>query len=678
MHFSRNIKILLTLCVFSNILLAQENDPWKHAYWIFNPYDSIQRKINIIDTFFQNKQNTVFPLLKTSANPPTPTAVDNLDIQVFPSVDPQTEPHISISKYDPSLGDPDETRRMIIGANTYPDALGVYQGYVYKDGTVDILYGTDDYYPSAGADPSTAFDAGGYGYVIDINSAYQSFSLIGFNITNFPPHILMCGIGEFNYPQVDKEMMAIDDMLNSPYKNSIYIAYLNLNEDKIKFIRSSGGCNFFQAIPLSSGFGHGPNVQTGPDGEVYVCWANYSSGTWPADGMGFRRSLNNGGVSFDPEQIIFHYSGIAQFGNQPDPLYCNTRVNDFPSMAVDKSCGFYNGRIYIAYPEKVSGIGNAIRVRYSDDQGSNWSSPITVSIPARSWFPWIAVDDMTGDVCVAYYAFDTQNPCETNTYVAYSSDGGNTFLNQKVSDVSHITAPLGPLPGYAGDYIGIAAHGGIAYPVWMDNRGSGIWQLYISPLILTKLTTSTSASSDINIIGPVVVQQGENLTYKAVNNITVPVISTYQINSGATVTMRAGNEIVLGDGFVSEGEFYAYIEPYDNCILPTRLSNQSIHQDSLIADNIKIFGNENIKFTYYPNPFTGHLHIDFLLEKNSPVLVSVYNSMGQLTEILAKGNFQAGEHTLLFNNPSVKPGVYFIKMDFGDTHYTKAVFKTRE
>ncbi len=160
-------------------------------------------------------------------------------------------------------------------------------------------------------------------------------------------------------------------------------------------------------------------------------------------------------------------------------------------MAVDISNGSHRGRIYIAYPTGGSGT-SVIQVRYSDDQGSTWSQPKTVSISGatQSFFPWITVDDSTGIVCIAYYAFDTSVQYGTDTYLAYSSDGGQTYSNIKVSDVSHITAPItGFGGGYAGDYIGIAAYGGKAYPAWMDNR-NGMWQIYVSPVNFIFLTTS--------------------------------------------------------------------------------------------------------------------------------------------------------------------------------------------
>jgi hypothetical protein len=67
-------------------------------------------------------------------------------------------------------------------------------------------------------------------------------------------------------------------------------------------------------------------------------------------------------------------------------------------MAVDKSCGDFRGRIYIAYPEfeNENSTRSVIRVRFSDNNGNIWSTPTTINIPngRQNWFPWIAVDDL--------------------------------------------------------------------------------------------------------------------------------------------------------------------------------------------------------------------------------------------------------------------------------------------
>ncbi|HEV8082294.1 MAG TPA: T9SS type A sorting domain-containing protein [Chitinophagaceae bacterium] len=225
-------------------------------------------------------------------------------------------------------------------------------------------------------------------------------------------------------------------------------------------------------------------VQTGPNGEVYVCWADYTNNTFPAQGIGFVKSTN-GGVSFTSPTVPVHYVGIRTFGGG-DPAFNYTGVNDFPSMAVDKS-NVHKGRIYIVFAAKENGNGKAVvQITWSDNGGTIWTTPKTISITngRQNWFPWIAVDDANGKVYVDYYSLDQATGFSTNTYVAYSYDGGATFQNQIVSDVPHTTQAINNTIfgyGYAGDYIGMTAYNDKVYAAWMDNR-SGTWQIYVSKI----------------------------------------------------------------------------------------------------------------------------------------------------------------------------------------------------
>ena len=248
------------------------------------------------------------------------------------------------------------------------------------------------------------------------------------------------------------------------------------------------GASFSTPIILKTGWGQGTNVQTGPNGEVYVCWADYdnSYADLSSKGLGFCRSTN-GGVSFTTSQRVINYTGIRTLnpvtGDDENPLFHGIKVNDFPAMAVDKSNGPHRGRIYVALPVKENGNGKAvIQLSFSEDQGTTWSTPFTISIAngRQNWFPWITDDDTNGNLYIIYYSLDGTTGFSTNTYVAESDDGGATFTNKLVSDVAHTTAPIqGFLYGYAGDYIGITAYGGKAYAAWMDNR-TGQWQNYVS------------------------------------------------------------------------------------------------------------------------------------------------------------------------------------------------------
>ena len=418
------------------------------------------------------------------------TTCDGNDIRVFPSPNPQSEIHISINKTNPQV--------LLLSSQSNFINNSVQGAYWSTNGGVNWT-GSDNLPNGAfgRGDPSTAFDAAGNGYISTMNAvSINAPSSNGYlmqkttnNGTTWQPQVQATGV----INNFDKEMICADDIQTSPYANNVYGAWsvlvANPSQDFVQFNRSTNQATTFSApANLKAGWGQGTNVQTGPNGEVYVCWADYnnSSTDWTSKGLGFTRSIN-GGVVFVAYQRVISYTGIRTYNNltqdDQNPLFGGIRVNDFPSMAVDKSAGARRGRIYVVVPVRENGNGKAvIQISWSDNRGDTWTTPKTISINngRQNWFPWISVDATNGNIYVIYYSLDGTTGFGTNTYVAVSNDGGATFINQLVSDVPHTTAPIANFGhGYCGDYIGITSHNGKAYAAWTDNR-TGQWQNYVS------------------------------------------------------------------------------------------------------------------------------------------------------------------------------------------------------
>jgi len=478
-------------------------------------------------------------------------AVDSTDIRIFPSSNPQSEVNISI--------DPTNSNNILVSAQTLPG--NSLQGYYYSNDGGKTWHGSDHLPNSAygRGDPCTAFDAQGNGYLVsmspDANQPLNNKYPDGYYVQKTTDHGISWQPQVRGYGPVrgfDKEMIGVDNSPGSLFKNNFYCAWTEFTGTITGYVKfnslPAGSSTFSPAIILrgNNGLGQGVNVQTGPKGEVYVCWADYP-GSLPATGIGFVKSLD-GGKTFSPASIAFSYSGIREVKGYDSRF--NSRVNDFPSMAVDKSCGTHRGRIYIAYPTGGAGT-SVLQVRYSDDQGTTWSQPKTVSISGatQSFFPWITVDDSTGIVCIVYYAFDTSVKWETDTYLAYSSDGGETFNNIKVSDVSHITAPIAPYSGgYAGDYIGVAAYGGKAYPAWMDDR-NGTWQVYVSPVRFLLQSPKISGDSTVCSSGTTFTlnNRPSDATVSWINSSNLVYVSGQGTDN---YTVKAANSTTSGSGWV--------------------------------------------------------------------------------------------------------------------------------
>jgi hypothetical protein len=90
--------------------------------------------------------------------------------------------------------------------------------------------------------------------------------------------------------------------------------------------------------------------------------------------------------------------------------------------------------------------------------------------------------DTNGNIFVI--SFDNRfGAGQVNSWIAYSTDQGNTWVNNRCSDVSFpaISGPNGDVR--YGDYIGIDAFNGKVIPVWTDDRaGTPNQEIYTANL----------------------------------------------------------------------------------------------------------------------------------------------------------------------------------------------------
>lgn len=181
----------------------------------------------------------------------------------------------------------------------------------------------------------------------------------------------------------------------------------------------------------------------------------------------------------------------------------------------------------------------------------------------------------------------------------------------------------------------------------MATFGRGLWEmdLYCPPD--DKLTLSGSAP---------------NYFYEAKESIT----STQTINSGTKTTYRAGDEIILTDGFVaSEGsDFHAFIHPCNHS--GNSFRKQSSQQEN--GNDIKSKENKNSAsrnlIDNYPNPFDDHTHIEFDLKEKSKVTIVVYNVYGQEIKRLINNQEQlSGSHEIIFDASEFQDGIYICSFE---------------
>jgi len=292
----------------------------------------------------------------------------------------------------------------------------------------------------------------------------------------------------------DKEWMVCDlTKGSSPYKNNLYLSWTRFGTPAGILLTKStnGGLNWSSPVQVSSGGGvQGSNPAIGPNGEIYDVWVGGNSTN---DIIYFNKSTN-GGTSFGTEQII------AQ-GLSPNITISSSGVT-FPSIACDLSGGARNGYLYTVWCDARNGDPDIFLIR-SSNGGINWSTPVKVNDDAtgngklQCW-PWIAVNEQ-GNIAILFY--DSRNSTSQNiieAWLARSTDGGQTFINEKLSSAS-FTASSPNSDVRFGDYINVDYSGSRIATVWTDQRAGGIDQdIYTAVVDLSTGITPISTNTPDN------------------------------------------------------------------------------------------------------------------------------------------------------------------------------------
>jgi PKD repeat protein len=391
-------------------------------------------------------------------------------------------------------------------STAWPNASNLYGANAFMSEDAGLTWGGSE--QGAGGtnwgDPTTAINLDGtrmYVGFITNNGNGQGVAYSTNGGANWTP------VNVANGYILDKNHMTIDVSSLSPYEGYLYNAWTNFasgaNYNKIELKRSTDeGLTWSAAINISSGVNSGShdqgvNIQTGPNGEVYVAWAVYDAYPQDEKAIGFAKSTNGGSSFSTATRIINNIRGIRS-----TEVGKNHRVNSFPSMAVDISGGSFNGNIYIVWtnigiPGVNTGTSADVYLIKSSDEGATWSAPIKVNqdpagLGKKHYFPWIVCDPETGILSAVFYDDRNVGSTQCEVYCANSFDGGETWEDFKVSDVAFTPSSIpGLAGGYMGDYLGITARGSKVYPAWTDNRG-GLFMTYTSPYVTNNLPKPNS------------------------------------------------------------------------------------------------------------------------------------------------------------------------------------------
>lgn len=221
-----------------------------------------------------------------------------------------------------------------------------------------------------------------------------------------------------------------------------------------------------------------------PNGDIYVSYFDLASSK-----THISKSENNS-ASF-AEVHSFAVNQIGEENGYRRTLKNALKVNSYPSIAVDNSNTNSRGNVYVVWADNMNNNPDVYMIS-SSDNGANWSNAVKINndeSETDQFFPAISVDDVSGAVNVAFY--DSRNDMNNqmvDTYLAQSFDGGETFINTKIT-----TAPSNPEVGFEsrgekffGDYLAVASYDDVVFSAYTDSR-EGNQEIFVAKFDKTEI-----------------------------------------------------------------------------------------------------------------------------------------------------------------------------------------------
>jgi hypothetical protein len=405
----------------------------------------------------------------------TPGTPVNLSIQTGSSIGQQSETAISVDPTDPN-------NQVVVAIHHLPGFSEIYAFYTIDGGVTWAKVNLPRFTHPLGiefnyvSDPSVAHDHEG--------NVYAAFNQRN-NVADM--HFIACvksvdggatwtlyAATDVTSTYVDKPFIAADHHPGSPRLGNLHVVWSDREAaPRATYLSTStDGGNTWTTRLVVQNNDNVPELGIGPGGDVYVAIAYRDDNEIRLENCGI------GGEFCTPANGADVLVAEVAPDNQNITPQPDRNIPMHPVVDVDRSGGPFHNRVYVAYSDYTDGDPDHMDIFIA------WADPdpefaeVTEFFPENKrqvnldgtataqFLPWLDVDDADGSIGVLYYsAQDDATNQSVHVYYAESKDGGDTWTNTRVSDVSSNQSICGGNLDYQ-EYIGLHNQDDCAYAVW--------------------------------------------------------------------------------------------------------------------------------------------------------------------------------------------------------------------
>ncbi|UII29035.1 glycoside hydrolase [Fulvivirga maritima] len=169
----------------------------------------------------------------------------------------------------------------------------------------------------------------------------------------------------------------------------------------------------------------GSSVGFSPDDRMYVSWLNTELGIW------MDRSYDKGKTWLRKDiKVTDYFAGdsLAVAGLQ--------NYKTVPQLILDVTATQYRGGLYVTWNDERPTAGNNVYFISSRNNGDYWNTIGQVNTEGEGahFMPVMAQDHEVGVIYIVYYQRESKESMATDVIMAYSIDGGSSFVNKKLTN----------------------------------------------------------------------------------------------------------------------------------------------------------------------------------------------------------------------------------------------------